>query len=118
MTSLTAAELLAPKGRTIKGFPRKRRPHAQTALEIAARDANWQRGQVLALERNMHRIVHKVAPHSDALIRVVAGMTKALLRHLEEREVSARLRLYRLRPHIAATQAFEPFGNFISRSRS
>ena len=55
----------------------------QTPSEIIARDYNWTRGRIIALEQQAQALVHFVAPESDALIRVVAGFTKALLIHLE-----------------------------------
>ena len=73
---------------------RKRR---QTPLEVAARDANWRRGRIFSLERNAMTLVHEIAPQSDALIAVVSGITRALLRHNEQREASARSHALRRR---------------------
>lgn len=83
--TITAAEILgpAPKGYTIKGFPRRRRPHVQSPAEIAARDANWTRGRILSAERQLTAIAHRLAPESDALLTTVSRLTHALLRYNE-----------------------------------
>ena len=87
---LTAAEL-APKGlRSKDGRRRRHRAHEQTPLEALARDHNWKRGLILALERNAQTLVHAVAPESDSLITTVARLTAALLRWNEQTYEHAR----------------------------
>lgn len=71
----------------------------QTPLEVIARDANWRRGQIRALETRMRQVVADVAPNS-LLPNVVQSFSVALHRHLTEWEIGARARATHYDPDI------------------